>query len=76
SILAGTSLAVSTSIDRRSTTALDSRDLGVWCCQQAVSANDPSISPLLGLLGITGGDYTGLAGLNCSPMTVIGGGSG
>ena len=41
-----------------------------------MKANSASGNLLLGLLGIVLGDITGLIGLNCSPLTVIGVGSG
>ncbi|KAF9255920.1 hypothetical protein L218DRAFT_796892, partial [Marasmius fiardii PR-910] len=49
------------------------------CCQQvqAVESTDASlISALLLVLGVTVGDITPNIGLNCSPITVIGGGNG
>nr|VWO94198.1 Hydrophobin-like protein MPG1 [Ganoderma boninense] len=48
----------------------------VQCCNSTVEANSASGNLLLGLLGIVLGDITGLIGLNCSPLTVIGVGSG
>ncbi|KAI0646332.1 fungal hydrophobin [Trametes meyenii] len=48
----------------------------VQCCNSAVEANSASGNLLLGLLGIVLGDLTGLIGLNCSPLSVIGVGSG
>ncbi|KAM5537112.1 hypothetical protein V8D89_009258 [Ganoderma adspersum] len=48
----------------------------VQCCNSTVAANSASGNLLLGLLGIVLGDITGLIGLNCSPLTVIGVGTG
>ena len=48
----------------------------VQCCQSLLPANDSAVSQLLGLLGIVLGDITGLIGLDCSPFTVVGIGSG
>ncbi|KAH0830201.1 hydrophobin, partial [Lanmaoa asiatica] len=46
------------------------------CCATTTTASDPVASTLLGLLGIVLGDVTATIGLNCSPLTVIGLGSG
>ncbi|KAH0830203.1 hydrophobin 2 [Lanmaoa asiatica] len=46
------------------------------CCATTTSASDPVAAALLGLLGIVVGDITATVGLNCSPITVIGLGSG
>ncbi|KAF9262862.1 fungal hydrophobin [Marasmius fiardii PR-910] len=49
---------------------------GLQCCQQAVQADDPAAAGALALLGIVLQDVNVLVGLNCSPITVIGGGNG
>ncbi|KAI0777707.1 fungal hydrophobin-domain-containing protein [Trametes elegans] len=46
------------------------------CCNSVVESNSDSANLLLGLLGIVLGDLTGLIGLNCSPLSVIGIGTG
>ncbi|KAH7883462.1 hydrophobin 2 [Phlebopus sp. FC_14] len=46
------------------------------CCTSTFSASDPTSSALLGLLGIVLGPIDGLLGLGCTPITVIGTGSG
>ncbi|KAI8970903.1 fungal hydrophobin-domain-containing protein [Trametes punicea] len=48
----------------------------IQCCNSVESSNSASVSLLLGLLGIVLGDITGLVGLDCSPITVIGVGTG
>ncbi|KAI0777709.1 fungal hydrophobin-domain-containing protein [Trametes elegans] len=48
----------------------------IQCCNQVQSASDPATSILLGLLGIVLDGVDALVGLNCSPITVIGVGSG
>ncbi|KAF9269335.1 fungal hydrophobin [Marasmius fiardii PR-910] len=48
----------------------------VQCCQQVQSASSSSAAAILGLLGIILQDTNVLVGLNCSPITVIGGGNG
>ncbi|KAF4621440.1 hypothetical protein D9613_000152 [Agrocybe pediades] len=45
---------------------------GLQCCNSAQSASTASVASLLGLLGIAVGSVTGLVGLNCSPLSVIG----
>ncbi|KAF9269334.1 fungal hydrophobin [Marasmius fiardii PR-910] len=49
---------------------------GLQCCQQSVQASDPAATTLLDLLDIVLQDLNVLVGLNCSPITVIGGGNG
>ncbi|OSD08038.1 fungal hydrophobin [Trametes coccinea BRFM310] len=48
----------------------------IQCCSTVESASSVSGNFLLGLLGIVIGDITGLIGLNCSPLSVVGVGSG
>ncbi|KIM39525.1 hypothetical protein M413DRAFT_46411, partial [Hebeloma cylindrosporum] len=43
-----------------------------YCCNSAVAPTDPTASKLLGLLGVVVGSVTGLVGLTCSPIDVIG----
>ncbi|TFL00108.1 hydrophobin, partial [Pterulicium gracile] len=47
----------------------------IQCCQQTQSASHPSSKTILGLLDIALQDLNVLVGLQCSPLTVIGGGS-
>ncbi|KAF5309264.1 hypothetical protein D9619_012754 [Psilocybe cf. subviscida] len=42
------------------------------CCQSVGAANSTPIAALLGLLGIDVGSVTGLVGVTCSAITVIG----
>ncbi|KAF8810457.1 hydrophobin [Phlegmacium glaucopus] len=42
------------------------------CCNSTSTASNPVTSLLLGLLGINVGSVTGLVGLTCSPLTIIG----
>ncbi|KAF9263098.1 fungal hydrophobin [Marasmius fiardii PR-910] len=52
---------------------------GPQCCQQVQSvdqANSSGLTGLLTLLGVVVGSITFPIGLNCSPITVIGGGNG
>ncbi|KAI6144925.1 hydrophobin 2 [Pisolithus tinctorius] len=46
------------------------------CCNSVQDASSSSVTSLLGLLGLSAGSITGQVGLNCSPLTVIGVGSG
>ncbi|KIJ60366.1 hypothetical protein HYDPIDRAFT_117274 [Hydnomerulius pinastri MD-312] len=48
----------------------------ISCCNQTYSSTSTSITSLLGLLGIVLGPVEGLLGLGCSPITVVGTGSG
>ncbi|KAF9257603.1 fungal hydrophobin [Marasmius fiardii PR-910] len=74
-ISAITTLAAATALPRGGG---DSGGTGPQCCEQVQTTDNASLSTiaLLGLLGIVLGDITGLIGLNCSPITVIGGGNG
>nr|ABB84487.1 HGFI [Grifola frondosa]ABO42329.1 hydrophobin [Grifola frondosa] len=46
------------------------------CCESTSTANDPATSELLGLIGVVISDVDALVGLTCSPISVIGVGSG
>ncbi|KIJ67292.1 hypothetical protein HYDPIDRAFT_84585 [Hydnomerulius pinastri MD-312] len=46
------------------------------CCNSVQAADSSAVTTLLGLLGIVVGDLTGQVGLGCSPITVVGTGSG
>ncbi|KAI0755673.1 fungal hydrophobin-domain-containing protein [Fomes fomentarius] len=48
----------------------------VQCCNSTATAGSAAGSAILGLLGIVVQDLNLLLGLNCSPITVIGGGVG
>ncbi|KAJ6603471.1 fungal hydrophobin-domain-containing protein [Mycena vulgaris] len=43
------------------------------CCNQVVTPNDPSVSVLLGLLGIDPNSTSGNVGVTCTPAIVIDG---
>ncbi|EGO01039.1 hypothetical protein SERLA73DRAFT_179079 [Serpula lacrymans var. lacrymans S7.3] len=45
------------------------------CCNSVESASSSGVADLLGLLGIVLGDITGLVGITCSPLSIIGLGS-
>ncbi|KAJ7587122.1 hydrophobin 2 [Mycena floridula] len=49
---------------------------GTECCSSVQDASAPGISTILALLGINVSSVTGLVGLGCSPITVIGVGNG
>ncbi|KAF5343580.1 hypothetical protein D9758_012980 [Tetrapyrgos nigripes] len=42
------------------------------CCNSVQSAQSPSVASLAGLLGIVLDPITGLVGLNCDPINVLG----
>ncbi|KAI0635188.1 fungal hydrophobin [Trametes polyzona] len=70
-------LAVATPLEVRGGSGGSSCSTGpVQCCNSTVDADSASGNLLLGLLGIVLGDLTGLIGLNCSPLSVVGVGSG
>ncbi|KAH9950778.1 fungal hydrophobin [Amylocystis lapponica] len=48
----------------------------IQCCQQTEAANSAAGAALLGLLGIVVQDVTAQIGLDCSPISVVGVGSG
>ncbi|KAL0573312.1 hypothetical protein V5O48_008633 [Marasmius crinis-equi] len=48
---------------------------GLQCCESVTTASDPSAAAALAAIGVIVGDVNALVGLNCSPITVIGGGS-
>ncbi|EGN94177.1 hypothetical protein SERLA73DRAFT_115110 [Serpula lacrymans var. lacrymans S7.3] len=48
----------------------------ISCCNSVQSVSNPGVASLLGLLGVVVGDITGQVGVGCSPITVIGAGSG
>ncbi|CDO70112.1 hypothetical protein BN946_scf184806.g39 [Trametes cinnabarina] len=48
----------------------------IQCCSSVQSSKSDAITTILGLLGIVIGDITGLVGLGCSPISVVGVGSG
>lgn len=52
------------------------KDAPILTGRAHLQANSAEANVLLGLLGIVLGDITGLIGLNCSPLTVVGVGSG
>ncbi|KAF5379142.1 hypothetical protein D9615_005968 [Tricholomella constricta] len=42
------------------------------CCNSVQSASNPAVSTLAGLLGVVLGPITGLVGLTCTPIDIIG----
>ncbi|KAF9257582.1 fungal hydrophobin [Marasmius fiardii PR-910] len=51
-------------------------DNGDRCCEQVQQANSAAAAGVLATLGIVLQDLNVLVGLNCSPITVVGGGNG
>ncbi|KAI0704794.1 hydrophobin, partial [Earliella scabrosa] len=48
----------------------------IQCCQQVLPAGSAAVAPILKSIGVVVQDVTALVGLTCSPITVIGVGSG
>ena len=48
----------------------------IQCCQSTGKASDPAIAKVLGGLGVAVEDVNVLVGLTCTPISVIGVGSG
>ncbi|KAF9477859.1 fungal hydrophobin [Pholiota conissans] len=46
----------------------------IQCCNSVTDSNAPGIADLFGLLGVAASSITGMVGVNCSPITAIGGG--
>ncbi|KIJ67294.1 hypothetical protein HYDPIDRAFT_25762 [Hydnomerulius pinastri MD-312] len=67
-------LAVATPHVARQSSECDTGSL--QCCNSVQAADSSAVTTLLGLLGIVVGDLTGQVGLGCSPITVVGTGSG
>ncbi|KAJ3551688.1 hypothetical protein NP233_g13033 [Leucocoprinus birnbaumii] len=44
----------------------------IQCCNTVQDASSTGVSQLAGLLGIALGSITGLVGLNCSPLSILG----
>ncbi|KAI0691971.1 hypothetical protein C8T65DRAFT_665063 [Cerioporus squamosus] len=64
-------LAVATAVQRRGGAPSGSAS----CCTTTGTTSDPDIKTALGLAGIDVGDISGLVGLGCSPITVVGPGA-
>ncbi|KAG7087828.1 hypothetical protein E1B28_013767 [Marasmius oreades] len=73
-------LAAATAVERRGGGQDNTQCSGLRCCQQVGSATDPSIitqATSLGVLSVLAGLLASVeVGLNCSPITVIGGDNG
>ncbi|KAJ3525020.1 hypothetical protein NM688_g8466 [Phlebia brevispora] len=48
----------------------------IQCCESVQSASSESVTNILGLLGVVLSDLDVLVGLTCSPLSIIGVGSG
>ncbi|KAJ3541452.1 hypothetical protein NM688_g6079 [Phlebia brevispora] len=76
SVLVLPCLAAATPLEARQDPTSQCNTGSIQCCSQTESASSESASFLLGLLGIVLEDITALIGLDCSPISVIGVGSG
>ncbi|KAF9254742.1 fungal hydrophobin [Marasmius fiardii PR-910] len=71
-----TTLAAATAVPRTGGGGGGSGGGDVQCCQTVTTASDPSAAHVIAVLGIVVQDVNALVGLNCSPITVVGGGNG
>ncbi|KAF8959640.1 fungal hydrophobin-domain-containing protein [Flammula alnicola] len=71
-VLALPVLAVASVLPRNGTPSNQCNTGSIQCCDSTQSATSSVVSTLLGLLGIPIGSVTGLVGVTCSPITVIG----
>ncbi|KAL1947115.1 hypothetical protein VTO73DRAFT_14076 [Trametes versicolor] len=69
-------LAAATPLEARNAPAASCSTGAIQCCASTEKASAPSAAKLLGLLGVVVQDVDVLVGLTCSPITVIGVGSG
>ncbi|EJF63708.1 fungal hydrophobin [Dichomitus squalens LYAD-421 SS1] len=69
-------LAAATPLEGRGEPASSCSTGPVQCCNTVTTASDPAAAGILGLLGIVLQDLTVAVGLSCSPISVIGVGTG
>ncbi|KAF4621107.1 hypothetical protein D9613_000147 [Agrocybe pediades] len=73
STLAFVTLAAATATPARRNEAASQCSTGnLQCCNSVQDASSPTVTSLFGLLGIAVGSVTGLVGVTCSPISVIG----
>ncbi|KAF9558360.1 fungal hydrophobin [Agrocybe pediades] len=65
-------LAVANAIPRTDSPSNQCNTGSIQCCNSVQSASSSSVAGLLGLLGVVVGSVTGLVGVTCSPISVIG----
>jgi len=76
-LLALATAAIASPLERRNAPPASSCTTGtVDCCNSVESAGGPTASKLLALLGVVVQDVNVLVGITCTPITVIGAGSG
>ncbi|KAI0697105.1 hypothetical protein C8T65DRAFT_662786 [Cerioporus squamosus] len=56
-------------------TAIQSRAPVASCCASTGTTSDPAIATVLRLIGIDASSISGLVGLDCSPIIILGAGS-
>ncbi|KAF8810455.1 hydrophobin [Phlegmacium glaucopus] len=71
-VLALPLIATATVLPRTGPSSNQCNSGSLQCCNSTSTASDPVTSLLLGLLGINVGSVTGIVGLTCSPLTIIG----
>ncbi|KAI0669388.1 fungal hydrophobin, partial [Trametes maxima] len=70
-------LAAATPLDARGGGSGASCSTGdIQCCESISKADSAAASKVLGLLGVVVQDVNAIVGLNCSPISVVGVGSG
>ncbi|KAJ3576502.1 hypothetical protein NP233_g381 [Leucocoprinus birnbaumii] len=68
-VLALPAIAAATAVPRQSGNCNTG---ALTCCNQVQQANSTTVNQLAGLLGLVLGPITGLVGLGCSPIDVLG----
>ncbi|KAH9479145.1 Fruiting body protein SC1 [Psilocybe cubensis] len=71
-VLALPLLAAASAVPRNDGPSNQCNTGSLQCCDSTQSATSSSVAGLLGLLGVVVGSVTGLVGVNCSPISVVG----
>ncbi|KAG2064743.1 hydrophobin [Suillus decipiens] len=74
--IAGTSAASVPALSARGGTSGECNTGTISCCDSTYAYGDPSLTKITSGLGISLDPFEGFAGVDCSPMSVVGAGSG